>query len=539
MRTLGLLIVFSGAAALSASGASPAFSGDRILGHIRVLSSAEFQGRGPGTLGEEKSVAYLSDSFRQFGLLPGNPDGTYFQSVPLVGITSRTTTVFKLAGRTIAPAWINDYVATSHRTTPHVEIRDSEMIFAGYGIVAPEYGWNDFKGMDVRGKTVIVLVNNPPFKGSAMLYCGRWMYKYEEASALGAAACLVVHEAGPAGYPFAVIAASQGRENFDLRTTDGNAGRVAVEGWLTLGGAKTLFAAAGLDFAKLKAAAQKKDFQPIPLHARADFTVENTVRDVASRNVVAKLEGSDPKQRDEYVIYTAHWDHLGSDSRLKGDPVFHGALDNASGCAVLIELGRAFASLPAAERPKRSILFLSVTAEEKGLLGSLFYATHPLYPLRKTVANLNMDGFNVYGPTSDMESVGLGASTLDDTMADILRPQGRYLVPELHPEWGSYYRSDHFEFAKVGVPACHLGSGWHYVGHTDDYGRQLIMDYTINDYHKVTDVIKSNWNMEGAVQDAGAMFELGRRVADGDRWPEWKPGNEFRARREAMMAAPN
>ena len=537
MRTHSLPLVLFLATAAVAAQPSPEFSGDRMLARIKVLSSDEFEGRGPGTLGEEKTVAYLTDAFKSYGLLPGNPDGTYVQHVPLVGITSKTDTVFTLGDRRILPAWINDYVAVSHRVAPHVEVKDSDIVFAGYGIVAPEYNWDDFKGIDVRGKTIIVLVNNPPFRGKAMTYYGRWTYKYEEASALGAAACLIVHEAGPAGYPFAVIAASQGRENFDLGTTDGNAGHVAVEGWLTLNGAKALLTAAGLDFAQLKAAALKRDFHPIPLKARASFTVDNAVRDVASRNVVAKLEGSDPAHRDEYVIYSAHWDHLGRDARLKGDQIFHGALDNASGCAALLELAHAFAGLPPSERPRRSLLFLSVTAEEKGLLGSRYYATHPLYPLAKTLADLNMDGFNVFGRTDDFESVGLGASTLDDIAADITRAQGRFMVSELHPEWGSYYRSDHFEFAKVGVPACHMEGGWHFTGHPEDYGRQIILDYTTNNYHKVTDVVRPSWNMDGAVEDAATMYELGRRVADGDTWPSWKPGNEFKARRDAMLTA--
>ena len=536
MRTPRAPLLFLFAAAAMAAPPAPEFSGERMLSHIKVLASDGFEGRGPGTAGEEKTVSYLIDAFKGFGLAPGNPDGTYVQRVQLSGITSKTRAVFTLGDRQLAPAWINDYVAVSHRTAPRVEVKGSDMVFAGYGIVAPEYNWDDFKGMDVRGKTIVVLVNNPPFRGKAMTYYGRWVYKYEEASALGAAACLIVHETGPAGYPFAVIAASQGRENFDLTTPDGNAGHVAVEGWLTLNGAKALFGAAGLDFAQLKAAALRRDFHPVPMGARADFAVENTVREVASRNVVAKLEGSDPAHRDEYVIYSAHWDHLGRDSRLRGDQIFHGALDNASGCAALLELARAFAGLPPEARPRRSLLFLSVTAEEKGLLGSRYYATHPLYPLAKTLADINMDGFNVFGRTDDFESVGLGSSTLDDIAADITRAQGRFMVAELHPEWGSYYRSDHFEFAKVGVPACHMEGGWHFTGHPEEYGRQMILDYTINDYHKVTDVVRPGWRMDGAVQDAQTLFELGRRVADGDAWPAWKPGNEFKARRDAMLA---
>ena len=536
--------------AAAASAAAPDISPDRILHHIEILSSSDFEGRGPGTLGEDKTVAYLMDRCRELGLLPGNPDGTYIQNVPLVGISSKTETTFSTGERTIVPAWINDYIATSPRFVPKVELKDSEIVFAGYGVVAPEYGWDDFKGTDMHGKTMVVLVNDPPvpdphdptklddsmFKGKAMTYYGRWSYKYEEASEKGAAACLIVHETGPAGYPFAVIAASQGRENFNLGTPSGALGHVPVEGWLTLDGAKALFAAAGYDLAKLKAAAVSRDFRPIPLRAKASFTIQNTVRRVASRNVVARLEGSDPAHRDEYVIYTAHWDHLGKDVRIKPDPVFHGALDNASGVAALLEIARAYSVLPPASRPKRSILFLFVTAEEKGLLGSRFYAQNPLYPLTKTLADINMDGINVHGLTDDMESVGLGSTTIDDVAAALAHSQGRFMVAEPNPERGTYYRSDHFEFAKVGVPSCMIAGGWHFTGHPEAYGRALIDDFTTNRYHKVTDTIQPDWTMEGAVQDAQTLFEIGRRVADGDRWPEWKPGNEFKARRDAMMA---
>ena len=538
------------ASAATASAAAPDISAERIRHHIEILSASDFEGRGPGTQGEEKTVAYLTGCVQELALLPGNPDGTFVQKVPLVGITSKTETKFSIGARTIVPAWINDYVATSPRWVPKVEVKDSEIVFAGYGVVAPEYRWDDFKGEDMRGKTIIVLVNDPPvpdprdptkldesvFKGKAMTYYGRWSYKYEEASAKGAAACLIVHETGPAGYPFAVIAASQGRENFNLGTPSGALGHVPVEGWLTLDGAKALFTAAGYDFAKLKAAAVSRDFRPIPLGARASFTIQNAVREVASQNVVARLEGSDPVRRDEYVIYSAHWDHLGRDPRIKPDPVFHGALDNASGVAALLEIARAYSALPAAARPKRSLLFLFVTAEEKGLLGSRFYAQNPLYPLTRTLADINLDGVNVHGLTSDMESVGLGSTTIDDVAAELARSQGRFMVAEPNPERGTYYRSDHFEFAKVGVPSSMIAGGWHFAGHPEQYGHDLIDDFVTNRYHKVTDTIQPDWTLEGAVQDARTLFEIGRRVADGDRWPEWKPGNEFKARRDAMMA---
>jgi Zn-dependent M28 family amino/carboxypeptidase len=552
VRTLLSLLFLGAAGRLSADElASPTLSASRMLADVKVLSSDTFEGRGPGTAGEDKTVAYLTRTFEGLGLAPGNPNGSFVQEVPMIGITAKTRAVFTVGSRTLIPAWINDYIAVSRRTSALVQVKESEMVFVGYGVIAPEYGWDDFKGTDVRGKTVIMLVNDPQvpdprdphrlddsmFKGKAMTYYGRWTYKYEEASALGAAACLIVHEPILAGYPFAVLAASQGRENFDLRTPDGNANRVGVEGWLTLKAAQTLFRAAGLDFSQLKAAAVRRDFHPVPLGARASFTVVNTIRDIASHNVIAKLPGSDPSRRNEYVIYTAHWDHLGRDPRLPGDQIFHGAVDNGSGVAGLIEIARAYAILPPAERPKRSVLFLAVTGEEKGLLGSRYYVGHPLYPLARTLADLNLDMINVHGRTQDLQSIGRGASTLDDVAAAVARDQGRFIVEELHPENGMYFRSDHFEFAKGGVPSCMIRGGWHFVGEPDDYGLQLDADYTAHDYHKVTDTIKPDWTMAGGAQDAETLLQIGRRVADADRWPEWKPGNEFQARRAAMLAA--
>src|SRR5258708_510568 len=549
MKTRLLLVSLLGPATLAfASDPAPALTASRILEHVRVLSSDEFEGRAPGSLGEDKTVAYLVDEFKKLGLAPGNPDGTCLQNVPLVGFTSAPTLTFTVDGRTLPMENINEFVGRSSRLVPHVAAKDTEIVFVGYGVVAPEYGWDDYKGVDVRGKTLIMLINDPPvidpatgqldpkvFGGRAMTYYGRWTYKYEIAAARGAIACLIVHEPGPAGYPFAVIAGSGNRENFEISTPDRNAGHVAMEGWLTLDAARKFFTASGKDYDVLKAAAARRDFRPVALGAKASFTVDNTLRNVASKNVAALLPGSDPKLRNEYLVYTAHWDHLGRDSRLKGDQIFHGAADNAAGVAVLLELARAFTALPAGQRPKRSILFLSVTAEEKGLLGSRYYAQDPLCPLNKTLANINMDGANQFGPTSDMATVGFGASTLDDIGIAVATAQGRKMEPEAHPERGSYYRSDHFEFAKVGVPSYYPKPGKLFIGQPADFGEKLQADYIANVYHKVTDVIKPGWTFEGAAQDLEFLLQVGLRVANGDTWPEWKPGNEFKARRDAMM----
>ncbi len=522
---------------------------EELLSHTRVLASDEFEGRAPGTRGEEKTVEYLVNQFREAGLKPGNPDGSYVQNVPLVGITTRGTAAFRIRGEPMALRFLDDYVAVSRRTIAEVQVQNSDVVFVGYGVVAPEYGWDDFKDVDVRGKTVVMLINDPAvpdpadagrldeslFRGRAMTYYGRWTYKYEIASEKGAAAAIIVHETEPAGYPWAVVSGSWGQENFDIRIPGGNLDRIEVEAWMTRDVAAKLFAAGGHDFEALKRAALRKDFRPVPLGATADFQVRNTVREVQSKNVVAKLEGTHPQRKDEYVVYSAHWDHLGRDTTLRGDQIYNGALDNASGTAALLEIAEAFTRLGAP--PERSILFLAVTAEEKGLLGAKYYATNPLYPLTRTIANLNMDGVNPWGRTRDVVVVGYGNTTLDDVLAESAAGQGRRIAPDPEPEKGFYYRSDHFEFAKQGVPALYTDSGTEYIGKPAGFGEQRREEYTARDYHKVSDEVKPDWDLAGAVEDTQLLFEVGYRVARSDRWPEWKPGTEFKTRREEMLRA--
>jgi Zn-dependent M28 family amino/carboxypeptidase len=531
----------------AASAAEPGLSADRLLAHVRVLASDAFEGRAPGSPGEEKTVDYVVGQFRALGLTPGNPDGTFIQSVPLVGATSQATGSFEAAGRRTEWGMPRDAVLWSPRFVPEVTVTDSEMVFVGYGVVAPEYGWDDFKGVDVRGKTIVMLVGDPPvpdpqdpakldeqvFKGRAMTYYGRWTYKYEIAAERGAAAALVVHETGAAGYPFRVVINSNTGERFDLQAADRNMGRAAVEGWITQEAAGTLCAAAGRDFAALRRSAVRRDFQPVGLGARASFTVKNTLREVSSRNVVARLAGADPKLVDETVVYSAHWDHLGRDPKLSGDPVYHGAYDNATGVAGLIEIAREFVALN--PRPRRSLLFLATTAEEKGLLGAKYYVEHPLYPLARTLADLNLDGLNPWGRTHDVSVLGYGNTTLEDLLKAAAGRQGRVLVPDAEPEKGSFFRADHFEFAKAGVPVLYFDSGLDYVGRPAGFGKQKSDEFTENDYHKPTDVIKPDWDLSGGIEDLQLLLAVGRAVADGDRWPEWKAGAEFRARREASL----
>ncbi len=533
----------------SAADPVPKITAASLQARTAMLASDAFEGRAPASAGEEKTVAYLEREFRALGLKPGNPDGTYIQKVPMVGITSRTKSTFTAGDSEVSFTPITEYTASSRRLVPQIEVKDTDIVFVGYGIVAPEYGWDDYKGLDVRGKTVLMLVNDAPvvdpatgkldpsfFKGNAMTYYGRWTYKYEIASDKGAAACLIIHETGPAGYPFAVLGGGWGTESFDLISPDKNEGRVAIEGWVTHTALERLLTAAGApNYPALKAAAVKRDFKPIPLAAHASFSVTNTTREVASKNVIAKLDGSAPLLRDDYIVYTAHWDHLGRNAKLTGDQIFNGAADNAIGTAVLLEIAQGFASLPAAARPQRSLLFLAVTAEEKGLLGARYYATHPLYPLKKTLANINIDGAQTKGVSRDIEVIGYGNSTLDDLAAAILQKTNRILVPDTEPQKGYFYRSDHFEFAKEGVPAFYTHSGKDIIGPLAGYGKKRSDEYTTEDYHKVSDEIKPWWDFEGAATDTRLFFELGREVANTSKWPEWKSGTEFKAKREAML----
>jgi Zn-dependent M28 family amino/carboxypeptidase len=519
-----------------------------MLADIRTLSSDEFQGRGPASKGEDLTIQYLQDQFRGAGLEPGNPDGTYLQSVRLVGITADPKMKLSLTGhgRSLAPKFQDEFVAWTKRMVETSAV-NADVIFVGYGVQAPEFNWDDFKGMDVRGKVLVVLINDPPvpdpqnaaeldpktFGGKAMTYYGRWTYKFEKAAEMGAAGCIIVHQTDRAGYPWEVVRDSWSSEQFDLDSADKNMGRLALEGWVTHDTAEKLFRAAGLDLAKLTASAATREFHPVALGMRAAITIHNQLRTIDSHNVIARLTGSDPKLKDTYVVYTAHWDHFGIGPEVNGDRIYHGAVDNASGTAALLEIARAYKQLKTP--PRRSILFLSVTAEEQGLLGSRYYAEHPLYPLARTAVDINMDGMNVHGRTRDIVMIGMGNSTLDELVAAVAREQGRTVKPDPEPEKGHFYRSDHFSFSKEGVPAFDPDEGIDFVGKPEGWGLEVRRKYTAENYHKPSDKIQPDWDMSGAVQDAQLYLLVGYRIANSDVMPEWKPGTEFKAKREATL----
>src|SRR6476620_3749194 len=524
-----------------------AITPDGLLAHIKVLASDEFEGRAPGSKGEELSVKYITDQFKKIGLKPGNPDGTYTQEVPLAGIKSEPRMSFVIGDKTMDLKYPDDFVASSARLQPEIKIEKSNLVFVGYGVVAPEYGWNDYKDVDVKGKTLLMLIGDPPvpdpkdpsklddraFKGKAMTYYGRWTYKYEIAAQKGAAAAIIIHETEPAAYPWQVVKSSWGKENCELDNPNKNMDAVSARSWITLDVAKKLFADSGHAFDGLKKSAITKDFRPVVVNAKANIEIKQQIRSFKSHNVIGKLEGSDPKLNGEYVIYTAHWDHLGRHSELQGDQIFNGAIDNASGVASVIELAGAFSKVN--PLPKRSVLFMATTAEEAGLLGAKFYAEHPLYPIEKTLADINMDGLSLWGKTHDIEDTSFGNSDLYDMLAAATKSQGRVMNPNSQPEKGYFYRADNFEFSKVGLPSLYTGAGKDVVGKPPGFGQQKKDEYVAKHYHQPSDEVNPEWDLSGAAEDLRLLFEVGYQVANGEKFPEWKAGTEFKAKRDAMM----
>lgn len=509
----------------------------------KELSSDAYEGRAPGTAGEEKTVAYLIKKFEEAGLKPGN-NGKWTQDVPLVEITPKNATPLTFTGgkAPVTLQYATDYVANSYRVQPRTVIKDSDVVFVGYGINAPEKGWNDYAGLDVKGKTVVVLVNDPDwqtketkgeFNGRAMTYYGRWSYKYEEAARQGAAAVLIVHDTEPAAYGWNVVESSNTGANYLAETKDGGAKETAANGWIQLPKAKELFASAGQDFDKLRAAAGKKGFKPVALTGvKASLSFDNEISKKMSHNVVGVLPGT--KRPDEYVLYTGHWDHLGRCTPVNGDDICNGAVDNASGIAGLVTLAQAYQKAGA---PDRSVVFLAVTAEESGLLGSKYYAENPIFPLAQTVGGVNMDSLNPNGPAKDIVVVGRGKSELDVYLEKIAKAANVTIVDEPTPEKGFYYRSDHFSFAKLGVPFFNFGAGEDLVDGGKEAGKKASEDYEKNRYHAPADEYEAIKNWDGMLADLKLFYAAGRMLASTDAWPNWNAGDEFRAARDKSRPA--
>ena len=529
------------ACAASAAPVLPTFSAEPLAGAIKTLASDEFEGRRPATPGEEKTVAFIENAFRTAGLKPGVGD-SYRQPVPFVELTTRPDDTFRVAGpdgKSLSLKYGDQAVYWTKRVVPQVSLDASELVFVGYGIVEPAMGWNDYAGVDMKGKTAVILINDPGFetndatlfKGRAMTYHGRWTYKFEEAARQGAAGAIIVHEEAPAAYPWAVVQNGAARPQLVIDSSQAEP-RVAVEGWMTRDAASEVFAAAGLDFATLKAQAVKRGFKPVPIGLTASTSVRNGIRRATSSNVVGVLPGS--KRPGEYVVLTAHWDHLGRALAFSGDAIFNGAVDNATGTAGLLELARAFGTVRPA--PERSVVFVAFTGEEYGLLGSEYYADHPTVPLDKVAGGINIDGMSVNGRTNDVVVIGYGSSELEDDLREAAAKQHRVLVQEPTPEKGYYYRSDHFNLAKKGVPMIYAKSGIDSVAHGKEWGLAQQADYVSNRYHKPSDEFDPNWDLGGAVQDLEMYFAISYQLAQQTRFPNWYPGNEFRAIRDRSLA---
>jgi Zn-dependent M28 family amino/carboxypeptidase len=531
--------------------AARGIDGAEYLRHVQTLSSDDFEGRAPGTRGEKQTVEYLKRQFEQLGLKSANPDGSYTQVVPMAGYTADPHASYSVHGKAVPMRCPEDFVAFAPRKESPVRVDDSPLVFVGYGIRAPEYGWDDYKGANLKGKTLVMLINDPPlpdpkdphrldkkmFGGRAMTYYGRWTYKYEMAVRQGAAAAIIVHETVPATYPWSVLANGAKTENLEINSDGPSDKYPKVAAWMTRPQAEKLFAASGRNFEALKQAALSKNFKPVDLGATVNFKIDNRWRDVSSHNVVATLPGSDPKLQHEYVVYTAHWDHFGWDPALHGSKtqqIYHGARDNASGVAALLVLAKAFKSMPIA--PKRSVVFIITTGEESGLLGAGYYARHPLYPLRNTVASINVDEMPTRGRTRELELVTAGKSSVDETVRIEARTLGIEIVPSQQPEMGSFYRGDHLEFARMGVPVAYLSAGKQVIGKPADYGTQQEEAYNDHDYHQVSDTVKSDWDLGGATQDLELLLRVGYALAEDKNIPQWYPDAEFKAVRDAAFS---
>ncbi|MGB5132031.1 MAG: M28 family metallopeptidase [Steroidobacteraceae bacterium] len=521
--------------------ASTAIAEAGFRAQVQAISSDEMEGRGIGTMGEQRTIEYLEQQFLELGLQPA-AGGSFRQDVSLVEITGADQHLsFAKGAGGMTLAFGDDMVIGTRRVQPESSIKDSEVVFVGYGIVAPEYGWNDYAGVDMHGKTALILVNDPGFvtgdpalfHGKAMTYHGRWTYKFEEAARQGAAAAIIIHDTAPAAYDWEVVRNGWSGPQFYADRPDGNAGRSALEGWITQARARQLMELAGRDFTALQAAAVQRGFRPVPLGIAATGSVRNAIRHAKSPNVAGVMPGKE--RPDEYVIYVAHWDHFGRSPTISGDNIFNGAVDNGTGIAGILTIAQGFRALMPA--PARSVMFLAVTAEESGLIGSEHYAERPLVPLEKTAAVINIDAMVPLGRAKDVEVIGSGASQLEDLLASAAKSQDRALMPDRRSEAGYFYRSDHFNFAKAGVPALYIKSGTTLRDGPPGAGLARYDEYYSDRYHKPGDEYQASWDVSGTIEDLKLLFEVGARVANGESWPNWYEGNEFRAVRDASAAS--
>ena len=515
---------------------APAISAEEYARHIATLSADEFEGRKPGTAGERKTVEYLVAEFKKLGLEPGNGD-SFLQQVPIVEITAGSDARLQLGSAELK--YMQDMVIWTKRLVPEISVADSPLVFVGHGVVAPELGWNDYAGVDMRGKTAVILINDPGFatndpklfRGRAMTYYGRWTYKFEEAMRQGAAGALIIHDDVPAAYPWDTVQNSWSGPQLDTVAADGNASRAAIEGWITRSAGDALLRQNGLSYEQMLQAASRPGFKPIELAQRASGSLRNAIRRSSSPNVIARLPGS--KNPDEYVFYMAHWDHLGRAFGRSGDTIFNGALDNATGTAGLLTIAKAYSEMR--QRPERSIVFLAVTLEESGLLGSAYYVANPVYPLNRTVAAFNMDAITWGGPTKDVTVVGYGASELEDYLLRAARRQDRVVMPEPTPENGFFFRSDHFNFAKVGVPALYIKLGVEDREKGAEWAKARNAEFTLKDYHKPSDEFRPGTDLRGGLEDVTLLYDIGRTLANERRFPQWYRQSEFRAARDRSL----
>jgi Zn-dependent M28 family amino/carboxypeptidase len=536
--SIGLFVAFFSSCGTYSTEPSVQMDTLSINRHLATLASDDFMGRKPFTEGEEKTIQYLQSELESMGVAPGNGD-SFFQDVPLVEITGVQSEEMVITTKDGALQFETnkDVVVYTERPEAYTEIKDSELVYAGYGIVAPEYDWNDYEGLDVTGKTVVVLVNDPGFssgdstffKGETMTYYGRWTYKYEEAARQGAAGVLIVHETVPAGYPWLVVQSSWTGAKLNL-DAENPPYKCAIQGWITRQTAVQLFQAAGIE--NYSAMAKRKDFKPVPMGLKASVSVTNQVKRDVSKNVVGMVKGS--KRPNEYIIYSAHWDHIGVGEPIDGDSIYNGAHDNASGTTGLLMIAEQFAKPE--NQPERSVVFLFVTAEEQGLLGSAYYAQEPIFPPNQTVANINMDGLPAYGEMKDLTITGYGQSELDEYAKAEAQKQGRYVIPDPDPGKGYFFRSDHFNFAKVGIPALYASGSYEHMTKGVDFIAEKTQEYLAIRYHQPQDNYEANvWDLKGIAQDATLLFKVGFRLANEDYFPQWNEGSEFKAKRDEDM----